>query len=137
MTSARDVEPKLLIEKTAKELESKIKMPEWAVYVKTGASRERPPEQGNWFFIRTASVLRRIYLDGPVGVSRLRSYYSARKRRGHKPAHSKKAGGKIIRTILQELEKIKLIEKVEKPNKGRKITREGQSFLDKIAKNIK
>jgi len=137
MASARDVEPKLLIEKTAKELESKIKMPEWALYVKTGVSKERPPEQENWFFIRAASVLRRIYLDGPVGVSRLRSYYSSRKRKGHKPAHTKKAGGKIIRTILQELEKSNLIEKVEKPKKGRKLTREGQRFLDKLAKDIK
>jgi len=137
MTSARDVEPRLLIERTSKELESKITMPDWALYVKTGASRERTPEQKEWFFIRAASILRRIYINGPVGVSRLRSYYSARKRRGHKPAHTRKAGGKIIRTILQELEKSKLIETIDKPKKGRKITREGQLFLDRIAKDIK
>jgi small subunit ribosomal protein S19e len=135
MTSARDVDTRLLIEKTAKELESKIKMPGWTAYVKTGVSKERPPAQGNWFFIRTASVLRRIYIEGPVGVSRLRSYYSSRHRRGHKPARSEKAGGKIIRTALQELEKANLIEKDEK--NGRKITKEGQSFLDKVAKTIK
>jgi small subunit ribosomal protein S19e len=136
MTSARDVEARLLIEKIAKELEGKIKMPDWAVFVKTGVSKERPPEQTNWFFIKAASVLRRIYIDGPVGVARLRSYYSSRKRRGHKPAHSEKAGGKIIRTILQELEKTNLIEKEEK-KKGRRITREGQKFLDRLAKDVK
>jgi len=136
MTSARDVDTRLLLEKTAKELEGRIKMPEWAVYVKTGVSRERPPEQSNWFFLRAASVLRRIYIEGPVGVSRLRSYYSSRHRRGHKPARSEKAGGKIIRTVLQELEKTNLIEKDES-KKGRRITKEGQSFLDKVAKTVK
>lgn len=137
MTSVGDVDTKLLIERIAKELESKIAMPNWALYVKTGVGNERPPEQRDWFFIRAASLLRRIYLDGPVGVSRLRSYYGARKRRGHKPAHTRKASGKIIRTILQELEKINLIERTDKPKKGRRITREGQRFLNKIAKEIK
>jgi small subunit ribosomal protein S19e len=137
MTSIRDTNPKMLIERTAKELGNKIAMPNWALYVKTGACNERPPEQKDWFYIRAASMLRRIYLDGPVGVSRLRTYYGARKRRGHKQAHTRKAGGKIIRTILHELEKINLIEKVDKPKKGRRITKEAQRFLNKLAKDIK
>ena len=136
MVSIRDTDQKLLIEKTAEQLKGKLKMPEWAIYAKTGVSRERPPEDPDWWFIRSASMLRKIYLDGPVGVSRLRSYYGGRHRRGHKPAHFARGGGKIIRTILQDLEKLGLIEKTEKPN-GRKLTSEGQKFLNSIAKGIK
>ena len=131
MVSIHDVESKAVIDKAAKELESKLEMPSWAVHVKTGVSRERPPEQRNWYFIRAASILRRIYINGPIGVERLKTYYGGKHRRGHKPAHKDKAGGKIIRTILQDLEKIKFI---ETDKKGRKITREGKLFLNKVAK---
>ena len=134
MVSIRDIDAKSLIDKAAEELKNKISMPSWALYVKTGVSRERPPEQDNWFFIRAASILRRIYLDGPIGVARLKTCYGGRHRRGHKPAHSTKAGGKIIRTILQEFDKIKF---VESARNGRSITKEGKLFLNKIAKEIR
>ena len=94
MVSICDVDSKLLIDRVAEGLKSKIKMPSWAIYVKTGVSRQRPPEQKDWFFIRAASILRRIDINGPIGVERLKTYYGGRKRRGHKPAHKKKAGGK-------------------------------------------
>ena len=137
MVSARDANPELLVKKTAVELQKKIHMPEWAKFVKTGVSRERPPEQDDWWFLRAASLHRRIYMDGPVGVSKLRTYYGGLQRQGHQPAHFKKAGGKIIRTILQDLERVGLIEKINKPKKGRIVTREGQKFLDKVAKECK
>jgi small subunit ribosomal protein S19e len=75
-------------------------------------------------------LLRRIYLDSPVGTERLRSYYGGRKKSGHKPAHFRKASGNIIRKILQQLEKAGF---VEKSGKGRKLTSKGQKFLDRIA----
>lgn len=131
MVSARDIESGKLIAKLAEELKSKIKMPEWAQYVKTGSQRERPPEQKDWWYLRAASVLRKIYVNGPVGTSRLRSYYGGRKNRGHKPEHFKKGSGKIIRVILQDLEKANLI---AKEKKGRKVTKEGQKLVDNIAK---
>lgn len=137
MVSARDANPELLVKKTALALQDRIHMPEWAAFVKSGVSKERPPEQKNWWHLRTASVLRRIYLDGPIGVSKLRTYYGGLQRNGHQPAHFRKAGGKIIRTVLQDLERAGLIEKVNKPKKGRVITKQGQSFLDKVAKECK
>ena len=135
MTLARDVPPSELIIKVASELESKLEMPEWAKIVKTGVSRERPPEQKNWWYLRSASVLRKVYMDGPLGVSRLRTFYGGLHRRGHKPAHFAKGGGKVIRVVLQGLESAGLIEKVTKPKKGRVVTREGQKFLDRVAKS--
>lgn len=136
MVSARDVDAQKLVQKTAEQLKEKIKMPEWAAYVKTGVSRERAPEQDDWWYLRAASILRKVYVDGPVGVSRLRSYYGGLHRRGHKPAHFAKGGGKILRAILQDLEKAGYVKQAEK-RKGRIITAEGQRFLNGIAKQAK
>lgn len=136
MTSILDVKADELIKKAAEELKNKIKQPDWSLYVKTGVSRERPPEQKNWWYIRAASILRRLYIDGPIGVSKLRSYYGGRHRRGHKPAHFAKGSGKIIRVILQDLEKIGFVQVAEK-RKGRILTKEGKKFLVNIAKQIK
>ncbi|MEM2192210.1 MAG: 30S ribosomal protein S19e [Candidatus Hadarchaeales archaeon] len=107
--------------------------PPWSYFVKTGVSRERPPEQLDWWHMRAASILRRIYVDGPVGVSRLRTYYGGRQNRGQPPEHFRKGSGKIIRTILQQLEKAGL---VKKEKSGRKITKKGISLLEKVAGEI-
>lgn len=135
----RDVPPQKLIEKLSEELKKNenIKPPEWSKYVKTGVSEERPPLQKDWWFLRTAAVLRRVDLRGPVGVQRLRTVFGGRRRRGHKPPEQRKAGGKIIRLILQQLESSGYIQKVEKPRKGRIVTAKGQKLLSKIAKGIK
>jgi len=135
----KEVLPSKLIQKLSEELkkDENIKPPEWSRYVKTGVSSERPPLQEDWWFLRSAAILRKIYLYGPIGVQRLRTAFGGRRRRGHKPAHSRKAGGKIIRLILQQLEKSNYIQKVEKPKKGRAITSKGQRLLNKMQREIK
>ncbi|MBN2112236.1 40S ribosomal protein S19, partial [Candidatus Woesearchaeota archaeon] len=72
MASIFDVDQTELIEQAAEELKKmpEIKAPEWALFVKTGVSKERPPVRNDWWYVRVASVLRRIYLKGPVGVSK-------------------------------------------------------------------
>ncbi len=127
MVSMRDSDAKEVIAKTADILKNEMKMPDWARFVKTGVSREKPPEQDDWWYVRSASLLRRIYIDGPVGVSKLRSFYGGSQNRGHKPSHFKKGGGKIIRVTLQDLQSLGYIETVPK---GRKITAKGQKLLD-------
>ncbi len=134
MTSIRDVEARKVIDITAEQLKEKIKMPQWASYVKTGVNRERPPESKDWWYVRGASIIRRLYLDGPVGVSRLRSYYGGLHRRGHKPAHFARGGGKVIRTLLTDLEKAGL---VAKDKKGRALTKEGIKLVNAAAKKAK
>lgn len=136
MTSIRDVDQAKLVEKTAEELKKSIQPPEWSALVKTGVSRERPPEQADWWHIRSASILRMVYLKGPVGISRMRSYYGGRQRRGHKPPRFMKSSGKIIRTILNDLEAAGYVKKADKPRKGRVITPQGQKFLNAAAKTI-
>ncbi len=134
MVSARDVDQQKLIEKMSAQLKGPLSMPDWAKFVKTGVSRERQPEQQDWYYLRSASVLRKIYNDGPVGVEKLRSYYGGLHRRGHKPARFAKGGGKIIRTILQQLESVGY---VKKEKKGRSVTSQGQKFVDGTAKQLK
>lgn len=119
-----------LISKTAAKLREKLKQPDWAKFVKTGTHAERPPAQADWWWVRAASILRKVYTDGPVGVNRLRVWYGGRKNRGSRPEKAVKAGGKIIRVLLQELEKNGYLRKAKR---GREITPEGQKFLDSIA----
>jgi small subunit ribosomal protein S19e len=136
MVSVNDVDANGLIEKAARELEKmeELKPPEWSSFVKTGAHKERPPTQKNWWWLRSAALLRRIYLQ-ETGVSRLRSVYGGRKNRGHKPEHKYKASGAVLRKILQQLEAAGFV-KTEK-GKGRTITPKGQSFLNRIALGMK
>jgi len=123
----REVAPQKLIEKLSEELKKNenIKPPEWSKYVKTGVSTERPPLQDDWWFLRSASVLRTSY-----GGRRKMPH-------GKKVSHHRKAGGKIIRLILQQLENAGYVKKVEKPKKGRMITSKGQKLLSKATSEIK
>jgi len=136
MVTAREVEQQKLVERLKEELKKmeEIKPPEWARFVKSGVHKQRPPEQPDFWYIRAASVLRRIYIDGPVGVERLRSYYGGARKRGYFPKHFRKGSGAIIRKILQQLEKAGLVEKTAK---GRKISPKGQKLLNGVAAEVK
>jgi len=139
MATMYDADPQELIQKAAEDLKknSEIKAPAWAPFVKTGMHKERPPVNGDWWYLRTASILRAIYKLGPVGVSKLRTKYGGKKNRGVKKEHFYKGSGSIVRKSLQQLEKAGLVKFVEKDiHKGRIITPKGRAFLDKIASQI-
>jgi len=131
-----DVKPSELVSGAAEELKkTKIKIPDWAKVVKTGPGQERPPVGHDWWYMRTASILRKVSLRGPIGVSKLRSMYGTKKNRGVKPERFYKGSGKIVRVILQQLEAEGFVKKAEKGvHKGKIITPKGQSFLDKAVK---
>jgi small subunit ribosomal protein S19e len=76
-------------------------------------------------------LLRKLYLHGPIGISRLRVEYGGRKRKGRRIEHVKPSGGSSIREPLQQLEKAGLVTHVEKD--GRKLTKDGVSLLNKLA----
>lgn len=137
MTTVKEVPSEALIMKAAAELEKmeEIKPPEWATYARTGVSRERPPTQKNWWYIRAAAVMRKVYLGNALGVSKLRKIYGGRKNLGHKPEHKRPASGAVIRKVLQQIEAAGFV-KTEK-GKGRKITPKGQSFLNRMVKEMK
>lgn len=133
MISVKEAKPDTFIGKLKEELKSvkEIAPPEWSYFVKSGVQKERPPEQPDFWYIRTASVLKRVAIDGPVGTERLRSYFGGRKRRGHRPARFRRSSGAIIRRILHQLESAGLI---EKDKKGRRISAKGRELLNKISK---
>lgn len=136
MTTVYDVPAEMLINNVAQKLknDNKAAVPEWAKFAKTGANKELAPDNADWWYVRCASVLRRIYIDGPVGVSRLRSFYGGKHRNGVKPMHFSKGSGSVIREALQQLDKAGLV----KPQKiGRIISPQGQSFLDDAANEVK
>ncbi|MFB6175493.1 MAG: 30S ribosomal protein S19e [Candidatus Nanohalobium sp.] len=135
MTTVYDVKAEPLIQEAAEELEDKFEIPDWTEYVKTGVHKEKPPEQENWYYIRSAAILRKIYMDGPLGVSKLRTIYGGNKNNGHAPEHHAKASGKVIRTALQNLEEAGYLE--EEEGEGRKITDKGRSFLDAKSEELK
>ncbi|MFA5061114.1 MAG: 40S ribosomal protein S19 [Candidatus Pacearchaeota archaeon] len=110
-----------------------FEVPEWVHFVKSGSSRERPPmDSMSFWYIRSASILRQLYIKGVVGVGKLRTRYGSRKNRGGMPSEFRKSGGKIIRTILQRAEKAGFVEKVSRFQHGRRLTEKGKEFLDSI-----
>jgi small subunit ribosomal protein S19e len=125
-----------LIEEIAKDLKSnrKVEQPVFTIYAKSGAHRERAPQHEDWWFVRCASILRRLYVDGPNGVQSLRTYYGGTRNRGVAPSHFKKGSGKVIRSCLQALEGQGFLKKVEKT--GRKLTPSGEKYLYQAAKGL-
>ena len=114
--------------------------PEWAGFVKSSPSKERPIDDPDFWHKRAASILRQIYKKKIVGVNRLRTKYGSRKNRGFRPEKFQRAGGKIIRTILQQSDKAgfteiaKDIKNVRSRRPGRQLTEKGKKFLEGIGK---
>ena len=135
MVGALEVNPNTLIERAAAQLKEHkiVTPPAWSGFVKTGMHVERPPVSPDWYYMRSAAVLRSVYKLGIVGTSKLRTKYGGKKNRGYKPERFYRGSGAIIRNSLQQLEKAGLLTKAEKGRKGRKLTPKGKSFLDKIA----
>jgi small subunit ribosomal protein S19e len=115
-----------------------FKMPEWAEYVKSGPAKERPIEDLDFWHKRAASILKQIYAKKIVGVNRLRTKYGSKKNRGVRPEKFVRAGGKIIRTILQQsdaagfTEIAKTIKGVKGKKPGRQLTKKGIAFMEEV-----
>ena len=115
-----------------------FKQPEWSKFVKSGPAKSRPIEDLDFWYKRSASILKQIYKKNIVGVNRLKTKYGSKKNRGYKPERFKKAGGKIIRTILQQAdaagltEIAKQVRGVRRKKPGRQLTQKGREFLENI-----
>lgn len=133
----KDVNADLFIRLYARHLRthSKISMPKWCNFVKTGKGKHLAPTDNDWYFVRAASILRQLYYHPDTGVCGFRKIYSCNQRRGVVPNHTSLASGKIIRSILQELEHIGFVEQDPK-RKGRRLTRKGQNSVDSFARHI-
>ena len=106
--------------------------------MKTGQTKELPPQQDDFWHVRAASLLRKVAMNGPVGVDRLSTEYGGRKRGSNRYVvsgkHADTGSKNIIRTILQQLEEEGLVRTAQ--GEGRVVTDEGRSFLDNAAADV-
>ncbi len=135
MVNAHDVPSAKLIPALAEQMKgvAGVQEPDWARWVKTGSHAERPPADSSWWFTRAASLMRKLYLHGPVGLGDLERAYGGSKALHYFPKHHRDAGGSNIRKILKQLEQAELVAKTPK---GRVLTSKGRAMLDKVAKDV-
>ncbi len=136
MTTAYEVPQELLISKLADHLKrvSQIEQPIWTAYAKTGSHAQRQPSEKDWWYTRCASLLRKIYVHGPIGLSQLRSDYGGRKEIGYYVGHHRDSGGSAIRKAIQQLEAAGFVAK--QGRHGRILTGKGVSLVDKQSTEI-
>ncbi len=135
MAKVYDVPADVLISRLADILKNEdIPAPSWTSFVKTGVHADKPPQNRDWWYTRCASLLRKIYLHGPIGINELCKEYGGGKPHGYGAAHHRDAGGAIIRNAIHGLEKLGYLDKVEK--KGRVASKQGMQKLDKLATEI-
>jgi small subunit ribosomal protein S19e len=140
MTTLYDAPAEEVIEALAERLaeEDEIEAPDWMEFVKSGAGRELPPEQDDFWTRRAASLLRKVAVDGPVGVGSLQTEYGSAKQGSNRykvrPRHKAGGSGNVIRTALQQLAEAGYVEVAE--GEGRQVTGEGQSLLDEVAAEV-
>jgi len=135
MAKVYDVPADIFISRLTQILKNEdIPVPDWASFVKTGSHAEKPPQNSEWWHVRCASILRKIYLHSPASIKELRSMYGGGRPVGYGAAHHKDASGAIIRNAIHGLEKLGLVTKIEK--KGRMLTKQGMQKLDRLATEI-
>jgi small subunit ribosomal protein S19e len=133
MTTVFDVPPALLIKRVGDRFKTDAKFapPAWAKFAKTGVHREKVPVQADWWFPRVASIARKIYVHGPVGVMHLAAEYGGSRDRGSKPNKARLGSRSIVRAALKQLEGAGLVQPLK--GKGRTITAAGRKLLDAAA----
>ncbi len=135
MVTFHDVPPDALIPALAEHLEGRLEEPDWLPYAKTSPAKEFPPEQDDFWYVRGASLLRKVAIEGPIGVSRLATEYGDRgegtTRYRNRPAHRVDGSRKIIRTLLQQLEDEDLL--LLEEGAGRRVAPDGRQLLDEVA----
>ena len=111
-----------------------MEVPQWVDTVKTATYKELAPYDPDWFYIRAASVARKIYVNGNMGVGALRKSYCGAVNRGTRRHKHQIGSGSVARAVLKQLESIGVVEKDTKG--GRRITPSGQRDLDRIAGRV-
>lgn len=136
MTHPTDVPPAALLPKLADELKAQkmVQPPVWAAFVKTGVHKQRAPTQVDWWYLRSASVLRKVYLHGTTGVARLSSDYGGKRDRGSAPYHARTGSRAVLREIVHQLEKSGLLQVYK--NRGRRLSPAGRKLLDTTSRTV-
>ena len=134
--TVRDVAANKFIAAYAEVLKNndKFVVPKWVDLVKTGVHKELAPYDPDWYYIRAAAIVRKVYLRQGTGVGALQKRFGGAYRRGAAPEVHQDAAGGLIRNILTTLDDLTITEKSGKG--GRKISRTGQQALDLVAGQV-
>jgi small subunit ribosomal protein S19e len=135
MTNVKEVPPEILLKKVAEKLkeDKRIEVPEWVHYLKAGVHKENSWDTEDWYHVRLASTLRKLSIKGPIGISKLSADYGGRVDMGSRSYHPRKGSRFIVRTMFQTLENLGY---AKKDAKGRSISPQGVSLLDKATKEV-
>lgn len=136
MATAYDVPANKLIRKLAEELKKMetIAPPDWAPFVKTGRHKEKSPAENDWWHVRAAATLRKIYINGPLGTTRLAAEYGGKADRGSRPNKAVRGSRSISRVTVQQLEKSQLVQKQK--DGGRVVTAKARKMIDGLSTQI-
>jgi small subunit ribosomal protein S19e len=137
LVTPNDVPVSKFIPKLAKYLKENVEAvtpPTWVSVVKTGTHVQQQPQNPDWWYVRCASILRKTYVGGPIGIEKLRADYGGRSSKGVKPKHATKAGGSVIRKALQQLQTAGYVETVK--TRGRRVTPAGRKVLKELAEEL-
>ncbi len=138
MVTIYDVPADALIEEVAARLEDRIDEPEWVEFAKSGAGKELPPEQEDFWYVRSASLLRKVAQNEPIGIERLATEYGSKKRGSNRysvrPGEHEGGSRKLIRASLQALEDDGLV--TTAAGEGRRVSDEGEAFLSEVAADV-
>jgi len=110
--------------------------------VKTAHFKELCPQDPDWYYTRAASVARKIYLRGGMGIGAFKKVYGGSNKRGPRPCKFGTGSGKLARYIVQQLTSIGVVENnpgrpgSTQTSNGRRISQEGQRDLDRIAGRV-
>ncbi|GAB3705415.1 30S ribosomal protein S19e [Halorubrum pallidum] len=138
MVTIYDVPADALIEAVAARLEDRIEEPEWVEFAKSGAGKELPPEQEDFWYVRSASLLRKVAQNEPIGIERLATEYGSKKRGSNRyvvrPGEHEGGSRKLIRASLQALEDEGLV--TTAAGEGRRLSDDGEAFLTEVATEV-
>ena len=134
MATVKDIPAQKFVATLAAHLKKsgKYELPAMHDLIKTGCHKELPPQDADWYYLRLAAVVRKIYLNGGMGVNCLAHAFGGKYWASMARKHHGKAASGNIRFAVQALEAAKLIGKKE-GRTGRFITAAGRRELDVIA----
>ena len=114
--TVKDVPADVFIKAYAAHLKrtGKMQVPEWVGLIKTASYKELAPYDEDWYYIRAASIARRLYIRRGTGVGAFTKVYGGRDRRGLRGGSFSRSSAGLIRSCVQQLEAIGVVSKVPK-----------------------
>jgi len=113
--------------------QGQLEVPEFVDYTKTSSAKTLAPQDPDWYYVRSAAVLRRVYLRPFTGIGGLSKVFGSAYGKS-RPMHFRTAAKGVLRHVLQSLEKLGLLTKSD--DGGRVITKAARRDCDRVAMKV-